>query len=260
MKKAKFQKGHFIKQVAKLGVVEHFYSLQGEGKYSGRAALFFRLAGCNLRCMGFGVELVINSEKIVGCDTIRAVYTNHFKPRQISTLSELTAILNGYKFQKKPIVVITGGEPLLWYKNELFYSFINYILDSGYSLHFETNGTINLDFESYPRYKEAVFCISPKLSNSGESREKRLNPKALSSIKQNAKEFFYKFVIDKSIDSAEIDQIVAIAEGDVYCMPLGSNKKELDANTKFCFEFCIKKGYNYSDRLHIRAFDDKEGV
>ena len=37
-------------------LVESFLSIQGEGKYAGRLAYFFRFAGCNLRCEGFGGE------------------------------------------------------------------------------------------------------------------------------------------------------------------------------------------------------------
>ena len=36
-----------------LNLVESFLSIQGEGKFSGKLAYFFRFAGCNLRCVGF---------------------------------------------------------------------------------------------------------------------------------------------------------------------------------------------------------------
>ncbi|MCI6339345.1 MAG: 7-carboxy-7-deazaguanine synthase QueE, partial [Campylobacter sp.] len=38
-------------------LIEHFLSIQGEGAYAGRLAIFVRFGGCNLRCAGFGVRL-----------------------------------------------------------------------------------------------------------------------------------------------------------------------------------------------------------
>ncbi len=36
--------------------------------------------------------------------------------------------------------------------------------------------------------------------------------------------------------------------------------KTLKKNAQKIAEFCIKNGYNYSDRIHIRLWNDKEGV
>ena len=43
-------------------------------------------------------------------------------------------------------------------------------------------------------------------------------------------------------------------------MPLGKNKKELEQNSQKVAEFAINCGFNYSDRIHIRIYDDKEKV
>ena len=43
-------------------------------------------------------------------------------------------------------------------------------------------------------------------------------------------------------------------------MPLGGNKQEVEANTEPLIEFCKAKGYNFSDRLHIRIWDINKGV
>ncbi len=244
-------------------MVECFYSLQGEGKYSGKSAIFYRFAGCNLRCEGFKylVKSPKTGEILYGCDSIKAVNFTHFSSQIVPNANFLITKLKKLNLTHKPIIVITGGEPLLHYKDEIFYTFIGEIFDLGYEVHFETNGTILVNFDEFPLYKNAVFCISPKLLNSLEPREKRLNSKALKAIKENAKDSFYKFVIDKSFNAeAEILEILEIAPNEVYCMPLGATKKELEKNAKFAFEFCLKNGFNYSDRLHIRVYDDKEGV
>ena len=319
-------------------LVESFLSIQGEGKYVGRLAFFFRFAGCNLRCEGFGGARISpkTGEILRGCDTIRAVFTNHFEHEEILNLAQLlnkipnlsdlsrsapacpasgfcaaepfsesdtlnsAAVqtplrLNGNaknslnltsenslnsaaqnslnlnpqssaspqsaKLYQKPIVVITGGEPMLHHKEALFYEFVCELLARGHAVHFETNGTIFVDFEKFPAYKSCVFAVSPKLSNSAEPRERRLNFAALRNLKQNAKDSFYKFVISPEFDAQpEIREILAACESEVYCMPRGADRRELESGAQFCVDFCLKNGYNYSDRLHIRIWGEKDGV
>ena len=318
-------------------LVESFLSIQGEGKYAGRLAFFFRFAGCNLRCEGFGGARISpkTGEILRGCDTIRAVFVNHFEHEEILNLAQLlnkipnlsdsscfaparsapgfyvaeafsesdtlnsaaqtpprpngnaekslnltsenslnfaaqnslnlnpqsSASPRSAKLHQKPIVVITGGESLLHHKEALFYEFVCELLARGYEAHFETNGTILVDFEKFPAYKSCVFAISPKLSNSAEPRERRLSFAALRSLRQNAKDSFYKFVISPEFDAQpEIAEILAACGGEVYCMPCGADRRELESGAQFCVDFCLKNGYNYSDRLHIRIWGEKDGV
>lgn len=319
-------------------LVESFLSIQGEGKFAGRLVFFFRFAGCNLRCEGFGGERISpkTGEILRGCDTIRAVFTNHFEHEEILNLAQLlnkipnlsdlscsepvcsaqgfcaaeafsksdtlnsaaaqtpprsngsaekslnltsenslnfaaknssnlkpqsSASPQSAKLYQKPIVVITGGEPMLHHKEALFYEFVCELLARGHAVHFETNGTIFVDFEKFPAYKSCVFAVSPKLSNSAEPRERRLNFAALRSLKQNAKDSFYKFVISPEFDAQpEIAEILAACESEVYCMPRSADRRELESGAQFCVDFCLKNGYNYSDRLHIRIWGEKDGV
>jgi 7-carboxy-7-deazaguanine synthase len=76
-----------------LPIMEHFYTLQGEGTYQGQAAYFVRLGGCDVGC--------------VWCDVKESWDASKHPLLNIEDL-----ILN---IQSSParIVVITGGEPLL---------------------------------------------------------------------------------------------------------------------------------------------------
>ncbi|CAD7288644.1 7-carboxy-7-deazaguanine synthase QueE [Campylobacter suis] len=246
-----------------LRLVESFLSIQGEGKYQGRLAVFLRFFGCNLRCEGFGVSAISpkTGERIVGCDTIRAV-SSHFDAPAIKNANELILIVRNLEanLAQKPIVVITGGEPLLHYKEPVFLEFLEQILLTN-DVHFETNGTILVDFEKFPLYKKCYFAISVKLENSAESEQKRINAVALNAIKAHAKDSFYKFVLcAKDSEKTQIDKILAICKNEVWCMPMGADKNELVKNAISVANFAIKHGYNYSERVHIRLWDKKEGV
>ncbi len=251
-----------------LSLVEHFYSIQGEGRYTGVPSLFFRFGGCNMRCEGFGCVQVSDSGKeVLGCDTVYAVNREHFASKwiPITKSEQLLHVRDLYELPEGVDIVLTGGEPLLNYDDPIFVEFITKLIEEKHRVTFETNATIHIDFERYPIYKECVYALSVKLSNSGESVSKRIKPDAISSYAQNAKEAFFKFSIDEdSIDLGlddEIDEIISYAPRlQVYCMPLGGSKKEIEKNSLALIEFCKTKGYTYSDRLHIRIWDQNHGV
>ena len=80
--------------ITKLPIMETFYTVQGEGFYSGRAAFFIRIAGCDVGC--------------VWCDVKESWDKND---HQIFQVSELIAQV---KKSKTDFVVITGGEPAMY--------------------------------------------------------------------------------------------------------------------------------------------------
>lgn len=77
-----------------LPVMEHFYTIQGEGKHSGRAAYFIRLAGCDVGC--------------VWCD-VKESWDAAIHP-----VVAIDRIIDWVKSSKTEFVVITGGEPTLY--------------------------------------------------------------------------------------------------------------------------------------------------
>ncbi len=252
-----------------LYLVEHFYSIQGEGRYTGVPSLFFRFGGCNMKCEGFGCsEEASDGTKVLGCDTVYAVNKEHFSHNwiPIQKSEELLTILSLYELPQKPVdIVLTGGEPLIYANDELFIEFLEGLHKNGHKITFETNGSLGVDFEKYSIYKECTFALSIKLSNSNEPLAKRVRGDIIYTMASKSKEAFFKFSVDaESINlglDEEIESIIMHSPStQVYCMPLGGDKAEVEANTEPLIEFCKAKGYNFSDRLHIRIWDINKGV
>lgn len=112
--------------------MEIFYTIQGEGAWSGCAAHFIRLAGCDVGCVWCDVKESWDASAYpaLSCDEI------------ISKLEK-----NSCK-----IVVITGGEPAIYNLNQLTIA----LKSAGYKVHIETSG-------AYPLTGQFDWvCFSPK--------------------------------------------------------------------------------------------------
>ena len=221
-----------------------------------------------MKCEGFACsETATNGVEVIGCDTVYAVNKENFSHNwiPINKADELLGILNQYDLPPNVDIVLTGGEPLIYANDEIFVKFLKNLHKHGHKITFETNGSIAIDFEKYPVYKECIFALSVKLSNSNEPLNKRIKGDVIYEIASNSKESFFKFSIDaNSIDLGLEEEILSIISHSpntqVYCMPLGGDKQEVEANTEPLIEFCKEKGYNFSDRLHIRIWDQNKGV
>jgi organic radical activating enzyme len=112
--------------------MEDFYTIQGEGMNTGRAAYFIRLGGCDVEC--------------VWCDVKESWDANK---HPLLTISDL---LEKVKGSPAKLVVITGGEPAMHDLTAL----TNVLKENGYELAIETSGahTITGEWD--------WICISPK--------------------------------------------------------------------------------------------------
>lgn len=246
-------------------VVETFYSIQGEGPFVGNPSIFIRLGGCNLKCKGFGCKVNINGEEITGCDTIYAVDTKHFKDKwnYYSSFQELVEdvekLINLKNNYYKPDIVITGGEPTLYINNPVLIDTITYFISRGYRVTVETNATQEINFKKNNILKKVNFIMSVKLSSSGEPEYKRIKPEVINSILKETEYSCFKFVVDSKMCKEGLSEIFDILKtvpyyADVFLMPLGENKEEIDSNIIAVADACKNFGFKLSDRLHIRVW------
>ena len=121
-----------IDQTRELPVMEEFYTIQGEGFYSGRPAYFIRLAGCDIGC--------------VWCD-VKESWDADIHP-----LISIDSLVENAASSSSNFVVITGGEPAIYDLNTL----IDKLKYRGIQTAIETSGCHPLkgDIDWY--------CFSPK--------------------------------------------------------------------------------------------------
>src|SRR5580704_9457946 len=115
-----------------LQLAEIFYSVQGEGTWTGTPAVFVRLAGCNLAC-DF-------------CDTDYAL-------KFIAGVDDVVARVRA-EGGDCPMVVITGGEPLT---QQATSALIDALRADGRRVHIESNGTIDVALPP-----DVWLTVSPK--------------------------------------------------------------------------------------------------
>lgn len=113
-------------------VMEEFYTIQGEGFHSGRAAYFIRIGGCDVGC--------------VWCD-VKESWDAEEHPK--TSVDEL--VLHA-KASETDFVVITGGEPAMYDLTQL----VTRLNNLGLEVAIETSGC-------YPLFGDVDwYCFSPK--------------------------------------------------------------------------------------------------
>ena len=111
----KEQEDLLLKEGKMLPVMEHFYTIQGEGFHAGKAAYFIRLGGCDVGCHW--------------CDVKESWDPTLHPLMEAETIAETAA-----KYCKT--IVLTGGEPLMWNLEIL----TSRLKELGCTIHIETSG------------------------------------------------------------------------------------------------------------------------
>lgn len=124
-------------------ISEIFRSIQGEGPDVGRDAVFVRFSGCNLKCSF--------------CDE----YSKYDDAEPMTAEEIVTAVLKLVGEDKKVLIVLTGGEPLLQLDSALRFA----LLGLGLPLAIETNGAAQTENEmrlSLTELFDFDVTVSPK--------------------------------------------------------------------------------------------------
>jgi organic radical activating enzyme len=206
-----------------LWVQEVFYTLQGEGPFSGQPSVFVRLAGCNLKCYW--------------CDT--DFESSTWKP----SLEELLARVNEIRPEHCRLIVLTGGEPFRQNIKPLIESF----LAQNLSIQIETNGTLWVDVPEHPNLY--IVC-SPK------------TPALNAQIVPRITSYKYVLAVDcidpvdglptASTQMAGAAQRIARPRpgADVYVMPLDEFSEEKNKENRRC---CVDTAKSFGYKLTLQT-------
>ena len=277
-----------------LKVSEIFYSLQGEGRFMGVPSIFLRTFGCNFKCQGFGMpkgERSVQADAIAnngiryhsydelplvttGCDSYASWHPKfrHLSPAM--SIDEIAAKMVDLLPNKRwgnVHLVITGGEPLLPGWQQIYPELLRHpLLAELKHITYETNGTRELsqDFENYlymERRYQTTFSVSPKLSVSGELREKAIRPEIVTEYQFSGHSSFLKFVVASEDDVTEALEVMQLYKekgfrGDIYLMPVGGVTDVYHLNNRRVAELALQHGLRYSDRLHLPLFGNSWGT
>jgi len=215
-------------------------TIQGEGPSIGRRAGFVRLGRCSLAC--------------TWCDTRYSWDWDQFDPAVELHEMDVESIVDEVAAMDVPMVVITGGEPLLQQRG--LEPLAREFKQGGLRIEVETAGTIA------PTLGDLVdqWNVSPKLANSGNPLDRRYKPEVLRAFEATGRAIF-KFV---ACEPADLDEVASIVDEcgltDIWVMPEGRDAATLEKRSALLADEVVARGWNLTTRLHILLWGDKRGV
>jgi organic radical activating enzyme len=175
--------------------------------------------------------------------------------------------------------MISGGSPTM--HPELVDELVNMAKRMrGMYVTIETEGSHHIE----TNYKIDLISLSPKFSNSvpklgaitpggGTTDERmikqhnkfRMNHEAIEKMLGYHSDYHFKPVVDRNEPEvwSEIEEFIKIhniPNNKVWVMPAGDTLDKLQPNYPYVMEECIKRGYNFTGRAHIVAYNDLRGV
>jgi 7-carboxy-7-deazaguanine synthase len=222
-------------------------TFQGEGPSLGRRCVFLRLGACNLHCRW--------------CDT---PYTwdwtgrngQAYDPRRELQRLDTLAVWQSLSDLGSDTLVISGGEPML--QQASLAPLLERARDAGWWVEIETAGTV------VPRVSTEAcasrFNVSPKLGNSGNTREERYKPAVLDALQRSGKAA-WKFVVQ---EVADLDEIALLVDrhslSPIYVMPEGIQPAAIAARGQMLADAVLVRGWNLTTRLHILLYGNRRGI
>ncbi|MDP5136310.1 7-carboxy-7-deazaguanine synthase QueE [Rheinheimera baltica] len=212
-------------------VNEVFETIQGEGSFTGAAAIFIRLQGCPVGCSWCDTKHTweVNDEQRLplGDIVIKTAETEHWAGVSVE---EILALFVKEGYQAKH-VVITGGEPCMYDLNPLCEA----LHSKGYSTQIETSGTFEIKAPA-----KTWVTVSPKVNMAG-------GYKVLQSALDRANEIKHPVAMEKHIDELlRLLQQTDITAKLVYLQPISQQRRA----TELAIAMCKKYNWRLSVQVH----------
>lgn len=237
------------------GTPEIFHTLQGEGASMGTPAIFIRSSRCNLHCVWCDTDYTWNWEGTPWPHQRDAEpgYRKYKRNEQTVDIEpgEVAAIIRTLPCQR---LVLTGGEPLLQQPAWVAMLDLLNTAETPYAVEVETNGTL-LPSAALDRHV-TQYNVSPKLANSGNALDLRIQPEVLGWFAATPKTWL-KFVIAEPEDVAEVMALIEELElprSQVILMPEGRTPEALNQTRLWLADTCRRLNVRFSDRLHLQLW------
>jgi 7-carboxy-7-deazaguanine synthase len=229
-----------------LKVCEQFYSLQGEGPTAGLPANFVRFRNCCLKCRW--------------CDSKYA-----WKDSKSSVFSIEEVLENLDK--RADIVVITGGEPLLYNKDLSFLYFLEALKMQRYEVEVETCALPSVPCRKMYRCVDR-WNVSPKMPSSQYTKEHKELLKEYDKtipffLGTHVKKSIFKFVVSNEEDVIEVIQFkdkYNIPKTKIYLMPEGQGRLHQQNMMISISKLALEHGLAMTPRLHSLIWNGIRGV
>lgn len=223
-------------------------TVQGEGPHVGRLCTFVRLYGCNLHCRWCDTPYTWDVDGRNGEAFPRAENTTtYLLDEVVAHVLDLGA----------PMVVVTGGEPMLQARSVL--ALARRLADHRVEVHVETNGTRPpaIDWTADP---VAHYSVSPKLPSAG------AGPNALlvDHLRAWARHpgAIFKVVCGNAGEVAEASALFDLCDVEPHArwiMPEGRTPGQVDASLARIADAAIAHRANLSPRLHVQVWGTMRG-
>lgn len=264
LKTAKYTSlGRIAHYEKRLPVIELYTAIQAEGSRAGYPTIIIRTTGCTHRCY-FG--------KGGWCD---AWYTSIHAEKGIYSFNDIINI-----YQQNPHIgemLLTGGAPTMHpklvnelthfaHKNDIFMS-----METEGSHFLATDFPIDL-LSLSPKFSNSIPVAGVKTPNGKITDDKmithhnrlRLNYDVIRQLINYHQNYHIKPVLDTELSTlGELEvflKALAIPDDKVWAMPAGNNRLSLIKSYAIVMNFVKKRGWRFTPRPHIIAFDTERCV